>query len=125
MLKYHIINIKEIVRVSKEKSQSPEDILSMFAAQFGDSVQGYWFYDGDLCPCCLSRPIGEMTYKDKKAWSVNAYMYRERGVLIAYFLCSECGQQIMAKRPKEPTSQHKAIEENLTFAYLNYLNSLT
>jgi hypothetical protein len=110
--------------MAEDKSCSSEDILNMFAAQFGDSVQGYWFYDGDLCPCCLSRPIGEMMYNNKKAASVNAFMYRERGILIAYFLCGECGHKIIAGRPKEPTPQHKAIEQNLTAAYLKHLNSL-
>ena len=46
-------------------------------------------------------------------------------VLIAYLLCGECAQEIMTKQPKEPTSMHKAIEDNLVSAYLHYLNSLT
>ena len=73
----------------------------------------------------MSRPVGEMTYNKKRALSINAFMYRERGVLIAYLLCGECAQEIISKQPKEPTSMHKAIEDNLASAYLRYLNSLT
>lgn len=109
----------------KEKRLSAEDIIDMMKAQFGTAVKAYWFYDGDLCPCCLSHPVGEITYNNKKALSINAFMYRERGVLIAYLLCGQCAEQILAKPSKEPTDMHKAIEDNLVSAYLRYLNSLT
>jgi hypothetical protein len=97
----------------------------MMKAQFGRAVKAYWFYDGDLCPCCLSSPIDEMIFEGKKALSINAFMYRERGVLIAYLLCGQCAQEILAQSPKEPTSRHKAIENNLVSAYLHHVNSLT
>ena len=106
----------------KGKESSAEDILNMMRAQFGNAAKAYWFYDGDLCPCCLSRPGGEMVYNNQKALSVNAFMYRERGVLIAYVLCGECANKIMAQRPTKPTSMHEAIEINLVSAYLRSLN---
>jgi len=108
-----------------EKRYSPEDIIEMMKAQFGNAVKAHWFYDGDFCPCCLSRPIDEMVYDNQKALSINAFMYRERGVLIAYLLCGQCAQEILGQSPKEPTSTHKAIEDNLVNAYLGYVNSLT
>lgn len=109
----------------EEKQYSPEDIIEMMKAQFGRAVKAYWFYDGDFCPCCLSRPIDEMMFEGKKALSINAFMYRERGVLIAYLLCGQCAQEILGQSPKEPTSMHKTIENNLVSAYLHYVNSLT
>lgn len=109
----------------KEERSFAEDMLSMMKAQFGSAVKDYWFYDGDLCPCCLSNPVGEMIYNNQKALSINGFMFRERGVLIAYILCGECANKIMAQRPTKPTSMHQAIEDNLVTAYLRYLNSLT
>ncbi|MDO8683921.1 MAG: hypothetical protein Q7N50_10625 [Armatimonadota bacterium] len=111
--------------MDKDKSYSPEEIISMMKAQFGNAVKAYWFYDADLCPCCQSRPIGEKAFDNKKSLSINAFMYRERGAMIAYLLCGQCAEEIIAQSPKEPTSKHKTIEENLVSAYLKYLNSLT
>ena len=108
----------------KEKQCSPEDIIDMMKAQFGNAVKAYWFYDGDLCPCCLTRPIDEMMFKGKKALSINAFMYRERGVLIAYLLCGKCAEKLVALSPKEPTPMHKDIENNLVSGYLSHVNSL-
>ncbi len=110
--------------MSKKNEGFAESVIDLMRAQFGDAVRAYWWYDGDLCPCCLTQPVGEMMYNGKKALSVNAFMYRERGVLIAYLLCGHCGQQIMAQSKNGPTSLHPAIEKNLTAAYLHYLNSL-
>jgi hypothetical protein len=115
----------ETADMPKDKKYSVEDIINMMKAQFGNAVKAYWFYDGDLCPCCSLRPIDEMMYDNQKALSINAFMYRERGVLIAYLLCGQCGQEIIAKRPKEPTNKHKAIEDNLVSAYMRHLKSLT
>ena len=111
--------------MSRKEANSAEDILNVMKARFGNAVRAYWFYDGDLCPCCLSHPVGEMVYNNQKALSVNAFMYRERGVLIAYLLCGQCAQEIMVQSQGNPTSMHKAIEDNLVSAYLRYLGSLT
>ena len=109
----------------EEKRYSPEGIIDMMKAQFGNAVKAYWFYDGDLCPCCLTRPIDEMMFEGKKALSINAFMYRERGVLIAYLLCGKCAEKLVALSPKEPTPMHKDIENNLVTGYLRHVNSLT
>lgn len=109
--------------MSDEKRYSPEEIIEMMKARFGNAVKAYWFYDGDFCPCCLARPIDEMMIEGVRALSINAFMYRERGVLIAYLLCGQCAQEILARSPVEPTSKHKAIEDNVVSAYLRYLNS--
>lgn len=106
-----------------KKSKNPaEDILNMMRAQFGDSVKGYWVYEDDLCPCCLKRRIDMMNYKGSNAVSVNAFMYGERGVLIAYLLCGQCGMDIMEESENGPTVLHTAIEKNLVSAYLRHLN---
>ena len=106
----------------KGNKYSAEAILDVMKAQFGDAAKAYWVYDGDLCPCCLKRKIDEMMYEGKKALSINAFMYRERGVLIAYMLCGQCATDIMAQSKNGPTSMHKSIEANLINAYLRHLN---
>ena len=106
----------------KKNRYSAEDILDLMKAQFGDAAKAYWVYDGDLCPCCLKRKIDAMIYEGKEALSINAFMYRDRGVLIAYFLCGQCATDIMAHSKNGPTSKHKSIEENLISAYLRHLH---
>ena len=107
-----------------EKEDYFETILDTMKAQFGNSVKNYWVYDGDLCPCCLTRSIGVMMHNGKEALSINAFMYRERGVLIAYMLCGQCAQGVIAEAKHGPTVLHDSIEKNLTNAYLRYMNSL-
>ena len=106
----------------KNKTYSTEEILETMKAQFGDAARAYWVYDDDLCPRCLKRKIDEMMYEGKNALSINAFMYRERGVLIAYLLCGQCATDIMAHSKYGPTSMHKPMEENLISAYLRHLN---
>ncbi len=106
-----------------EEQFSPDKIVDMLKAQFGNAAKAYWFYDGDFCPCCLTRPIDELMVEGKKALSINAYMYRERGVLIAYLLCGKCAEKLMAEKPTEPAPMHKDVENNLVSAYLRHLNS--
>ena len=110
--------------MGKKTESSVESILGAMRAQFGNAVKAYWVYDGDLCPCCMTHPVGEMMYNNKKALSINAFMYRERGVLIAYALCGTCATEILAKAKNTPKSMHQSIEKNLVSAYLHYLNSL-
>ena len=64
-----------------------------------------------------------MIYEGKEALSINAFMYRERGVLIAYLLCGQCGGDIIAQSKNGPTSMHESIEKNLINAYLRHMNS--
>jgi hypothetical protein len=95
--------------------------------QFGDAVKSFWFYEGDLCPACLARPIGVIRMKGERAVSLNAFIYRPRGVLIGYFLCEICANYVFKEAEQNPYKQtplHTDIERNLTDAYLKYLASL-
>jgi hypothetical protein len=113
-------------------SSSPaEDVLKMMyaqgKAQFGAAVKGFWLYDGDLCPACLQNPIGVVNFKGKEALSINGFMYRERGILIGYFLCEVCTLFIheqAQKHPYQETPLHAKIEANLKDAYHRYLSTL-
>lgn len=112
------------------KSEAEKILEMMYAqgkAQFGNAVKSFWFYDGELCPGCMARPIDKMKYKGKDALSINGFMYRPRGVLIGYFLCDTCANYIFKESEKNPFKQtplHADIERNLADAYLKYLSSL-
>ncbi len=96
-------------------------------AQFGAAIKSFWFYDGDLCPACVQRSIGVVKYKGQDALAINAFIYRERGVLIGYFLCETCATHIFKEAQKNPYRQtpiHADIERNLTDAYHKHLASL-
>ena len=95
-------------------------------AQFGNAVKSFWFYDADPCPSC-GFPIDAIEYQGERALSLNAFIYRPRGVLIGYLLCGCCAQRIFEAAEKNPgvqTSLHSVIEQNLTRAYQRYLASL-
>jgi hypothetical protein len=95
--------------------------------QFGDAAKGFWFYEDELCPGCLQAPISKMKFKGKDALSLNAFIYRERGILIGYFLCGLCAAYIFEqseKRPGVQTPLHGTIEQNLIVAYHKHLSSL-
>ena len=95
-------------------------------AQFGDAIQSYWFYNGDRCPPCSQRPVGIIKVNDKSALSLNAFIYRERGVLIGYLLCETCARRIFQDAQKNPYTQtplHGAIERNLKSAYLAFITN--
>jgi hypothetical protein len=96
-------------------------------AQFGNTIKSFWFYDSDLCPACTERPIGVVKFKGKDALAINAFIYRERGVLIGYFLCEICAKYIFKEAQKNPyrqTPKHADIERNLITAYHKHLASL-
>lgn len=95
-------------------------------AQFGDAVKSYWFYDGDNCPSC-GLPIDTLEIEGKEALSLNAFIYRERGVLIGYLLCGRCAEKIFRDaqiNPYRETAIHAAIESNLIKGYKRYLRSM-
>lgn len=95
-------------------------------SQFGSAIKSFWFYDGDGCPGC-GRKVDAIQIKGQNATSLNAFIYRERGVLIGYFLCSRCATEIFAavkRRPGRETSRHATIETNLIKAYQEHLRSL-
>ena len=112
------------------KTAADELMKAMFEhgkAQFGSAVKSFWFYDGDLCPACLEREFGAVKFKGKDALAINGFIYRERGVLIGYFLCGTCAEYIHAEAKKNPykqTPMHADIEANLITAYQKHLMSL-
>lgn len=100
--------------------------LALSKKQFGNVVKGFWFYDGDPCPGC-GFPIDVLQYKGQDALSLNTFIYRPAGMLIGYFLCSLCAQQIFQAAERNPGVQiplHGVIERNLIAAYQRHLASL-
>jgi hypothetical protein len=100
-----------------------EGILNTLKAQFGHTAKAFWVYDGDLCPCCMTRPIDVMIHNGKESLSVNVYMYREKGVLIAYLLCGECAHSVL-EQTNDQTEFHASIEKTLKSAYLKHMYSM-
>jgi hypothetical protein len=93
-------------------------------AQFGNVVKGYWFYQEDPCPGC-GRAIDAAKFKGQDALSLNAFIYRERGILIGYFLCGRCAKHIFQAvkvTPGKQTPLHATVETNLVKAYLKHLH---
>ncbi len=95
-------------------------------AQFGDAVKSHWFNSSENCPGCGGE-VDALKFKGQDALSLNAFIYRERGVLIGYFLCGRCAGKIMGgakKNPYKETALHSKIEKNLIEAYKQYLRTL-
>ena len=105
-----------------------DELMNAFFAQakkqFGSAVKSYWFYDGELCPGCLQPANGVVKFKGKEALSLNAFIYRDQGVLIGYFLCKSCTKYIHTAAQKNPYRQtplHTEIEQNLKAAYHHHI----
>jgi len=112
--------------IDKQVDAMVAELFARAQAQFGNAVKGYWFYDGDPCPGCGSA-VSPMKHKGKNALSLNAFIYRPRGVLIGYLLCGRCARYIFRAAQKTPytqTSLHAEIERNLSAAYQQHLASL-
>ena len=65
-----------------------------------------------------------MKYKKQEAVSLNAFIFREHGVLIAYLLCGKCASHIFRESEKNPYRQlpiHDEIEKNLKHAFVKHL----
>ena len=107
----------------KEIDDLLEQLFRQAQMQFGSAIKSRWFHDGDGCPGC-GRKISEMKWKGKKALSLNAFIYREHGVLIAYLLCGKCANHIFRDAEKNPgvgqLPLHSEIEKNLKQAYLRH-----
>lgn len=102
-------------------------MLKQAQTQFGKDVKGFWFYDDERCPGCLQPAIDEAQITGESAFSINAFIYRERGILIGYFLCRFCAAFIFEQNDRHPgieTPLHKTIEKNLIAAYHRHLDSL-
>ena len=108
------------------KSEIEEILDQMFRGaqmQTGGMLKGRWFYDGEACPGCGS-VVGVVKFKKKKALSLNAFIYREHRVLIAYMLCSKCANHVIAEGNKNPYSKlpiHDEIEKNLKAGFVKQL----
>lgn len=91
--------------------------------QFGSAIKSRWLHDGDGCPGCGGK-ISGMKFKGQNTLSLNAFIFREHGVLIAYLLCGKCAKFIFKRSEHDPHSQtelHTEIEKNLKKAYLKHL----
>ena len=114
---------KSPVMSKKEVSDLLEQLYRQAQIQFGSAVKSRWMYDGDGCPGC-GREIDTMKYRGKKALSLNAFIFREHGVLIAYLLCGRCANEILQEsksNPFGPTPLHAVIERNLKEAFVKHL----
>ena len=91
--------------------------------QLGTAVTGRWLHDGDNCPGC-GNDITVTRYKKKDALSLNAFIFREHAVLIAYMLCGTCADHIIRKSKTSPYGKlpiHDEIERNLKDAFVKHL----
>ena len=99
--------------MSKSPEEFVESITKTMQAHYGSAAKTYWVYFNDLCPCCQVHKIDEFILKGERAVSINGFMYREKSVLIGYFLCGECAKKIHALTVYQKSPLHVAIEENL------------
>ncbi len=100
-----------------------EQLFRQAQMRFGNAVKSRWFYDGDACPGCGGK-VKAMKFKGKDSLSLNAFIFREHGVLIGYLLCGKCAKFIFKESEKNPYSQtdvHDEIEKNLKQAFVKHL----
>ena len=103
------------------------DVIDMLFAQaqmrFGNLIRSHWVYDRDDCPGC-GQKISTMKFKKKNALSLNTFIYRDHGVLIAYLLCGKCVKYIFDRSHEDPNTQtelHDKIEVSLKKGYISTL----
>src|SRR5439155_1891890 len=97
---------------NNEISDLLEQLFRQAQMQFGSAIKSRWFHDGDGCPGC-GREIDAVKFKGKDTLSLNAFIFREHGVLIGYLLCGKCAKHIFRaaeKHPMRPTALHTVIE---------------
>ena len=100
-----------------------EHLFRLAQMQFGAAVKSRWFHDRDGCPGCGGK-ISVMKFKKKNALSLNAFIFREHGVLIAYLLCGKCAKHIFRESEKNPNTQttlHTEIEKTLKETFVKHL----
>ena len=108
---------------NKELENLLDQLFRQAQSQFGSAVKGRWLHDGDGCPGC-GKAVGVMKYKKQDALSLNAFIFREHGVLIAYLLCGKCARHIFRESQKNPHRKlpiHEEIEKNLKHAFVRHL----
>ena len=94
-------------------------MLEQARSHFGSAVKSVHFHDALECPGCGAE-VDEMQVKGKSALSLNFFIYRKRGVLIGYLLCSNCAGRIFHAARKNPYRQiplHDMIERCLIESY--------
>lgn len=109
---------------SQEATATLEQIFAQVKAQWGPLIKGYWFYEPDPCPGC-GRIVDAAKHEGKDTLSLNAFIYRQRGILIGYLLCGRCAKQVMQAGQTQPPKEiplHKTIENNLIKAYLQHFH---
>ena len=102
----------------KEIDELLEQLFRQAQMQFGSAIKSRWFHDGDGCAGC-GREIKSFKFKKKNSLSLNAFIFREHGVLIAYLLCGKCAKQVIVATQNLPL--HAEIEKNLKKAFLKHL----
>jgi hypothetical protein len=112
-----------------QEEYAEQAMITMFLQareRFGDAIKSYWFYESENCPSCGYKAT--LFKRDgKDLLSLNTFIYRERGVLIGYFLCGNCAQRVFRNAKKNPGVQisvHDRIEATLMAAYQKHMNSL-
>jgi len=103
--------------LNKEIADLLEQLFRQAQMQFGAAVKSRWFHDGDACPGC-GKKVGGMKFKGKDALSLNAFIFREHGVLIGYLLCGKCAKKIFKEGGFKEIPLHSEIEKNLKQAFL-------
>lgn len=107
----------------KEIADLLEQLFRQSKMQFGAAIRSRWLHDGEGCPGC-GREIDAVKFKKKKMLSLNAFIFREHGVLIAYLLCGKCARYIIDESKRNPyatTPLHFEIEKNLKQAFIKHL----
>jgi hypothetical protein len=117
------VEFSEVVMPKSEIEDILDQLYRGAQMQTGGMLNGRWFHDGAGCPGCGSE-VGVVKFKKKKALSINAFIYREHKVLIAYMLCSKCANHIIVESKKNPYGKlpiHDEIEKNLKAAFVKHL----
>ncbi|MFN0278377.1 MAG: hypothetical protein ACKVRN_07220 [Pyrinomonadaceae bacterium] len=108
----------------KEISELMDLMFRQTQVQSGGAIKSRWFHDGDGCPGC-GQEIDSFKFKKKNSLSLNAFIFREHGVLIAYLLCGKCAKRIIRESKTNPFAQttelHIEIEKNLKQAFTKHL----
>ena len=86
--------------------------------RFGRAIKVTTFHDRDECPGCGGK-ISTGKHKGQDTISLNTFIFREHGMLIAYLLCGKCGKKVIKATTDTPL--HAEIENNLKKAYLSHL----
>jgi len=107
----------------KDIEELLDQLFRQAQMQFGSAIKSRWLHDGDGCPGC-GKEVTATKYKKKDALSINAFIFREHGVLIAYMLCGKCAGHIFREAAKNPNVKlpiHDKIEKNLKQAFVKHL----